>query len=312
MKQQNQLLTILLSCLFIGMLQQGKAQKADSLRYEHGYIHFHEYGSASATPVIILTGGPGNNYKQLEGLAESISSDFRSILLEQRGTGKSLPTPLDSKTININAAVKDIKMVMDSLAIEESVILGHSWGGMLAMKFASDHPDRVKHLVLVAPGPHKEPQKGFNVIDTNGKHTRSSEEQGRIEELRSLIMQKKADGSQMAEFVRLMRKAYVFASPMPDSLFNKINTGSNLTTQNLLFTEILKNFDVSESIQSYKGGIDIITGRQDIIGFLSYEIKLDIPRADLHWINESGHFPMYEQPDNFYVILNKVLREAKM
>ena len=53
--------------------------------------------------------------------------------------------------------------------------------------------------------------------------------------------------------------------------------------------------------------IHIICGRQDILTFMSYEYKIAKPSIKIHWIDESGHFPMYEQPKEFYSILENIL-----
>ena len=283
------------------------AQIADSLKYDNGFLHYHEYGSKNLPPIIILTGGPGNSYNQLEGLAESLSPKFRSILLEQRGTGKSIPFPIDSTTVNVNAVTKDIKTLMDSLKIKKSIILGHSWGGMLAMNFASKFPNSVNHLILIAPGPHKNAENGFYVLFTNRTHTRSFKEEERLNQLNELIAKKEADSLGIFESKKLFRQAYIFANPIPDSLFQKINSDNNSQTASLLLNDIFKNYDVSKSINNYKGQIDIISGRQDVVGFFSYELKQDIPKANIHWINECGHFPMYERPSEFYAILYRIL-----
>lgn len=283
------------------------AQTADSIRYENGFLHYHEYGSKNLPTVIILTGGPGNSFNQLEGLAKTTSSKFRSILLEQRGTGKSIPIPFDSTTVNLNAVTKDIKSLMDSLKIKKTIILGHSWGGMLAMNFASEFPNSVNHLILVAPGPHKDAENGFNVLFTNRRHTRSFEEEQRLNQLNELITNKEADSLEIIESQKLSRRAYIFANPIPDSLFQKINSDNNSKTANLLLKDIFKNYDVSNSLNNYKGQIDIISRRQDVVGFFSYELKQDSPSANIHWINECGHFPMYERPSEFYQILYRIL-----
>ena len=307
MKIRNSISTLLFTAFSLLFTSYGNAQIADSIKYENGFLYYHEYGSKKLPPIIILTGGPGRSYNQLEGLAETISPKFRSILLEQRGTGKSIPIPFDSTTVNINAVTKDIKTLMDSLKIKNSIILGHSWGGMLAMNFASEFPNSVNHLILVAPGPHKDAENGFNVLFTNRRHTRSFEEEQRLDQLNELITNKEADSLEIIESKKLSRRAYIFANPIPDSLFQKVNSDINSKTANILVKDIFKNYDVSKSLNNYKGQIDIISGRQDVVGFFSYELKEDIVNAKIHWINECGHFPMYEQPTEFYAILYKVL-----
>ncbi|MCB9268196.1 MAG: alpha/beta hydrolase [Lewinellaceae bacterium] len=140
------------------------AQILDSIKYEYGLLYFHQYGPSSLPPVIILTGGPGNSYTQLEEMAKSMSTKFRCILVEQRGTGRSIPDPFNSKTVNVNSVTSDIKLLMENLHLDQAIIVGHSWGGMLAMNFAATFPDQVEHLVLLAPGPHKDARNGFFCI----------------------------------------------------------------------------------------------------------------------------------------------------
>lgn len=284
------------------------AQQTDSIKYEHGFLYFHEYGSKNLPVIIILTGGPGNSYRQLEGLAETMSSKFRCIILEQRGTGKSIPNPLDSTTINIQAATQDVDLLLNYLELDKANILGHSWGGMLAMKFASEYPEKVKKLILVAPGPHKNAKNGFDVLFTNRKHTRSLEEELRLSDLAKQIANSEADSLKVIEFQKLSRRAYIFENPVPDSTFMQINTGNNPITAELLWNNIIEDFDGSKTLANYSGTIDVITGRQDVVGFFSYELKLDFPQTNLHWINECGHFPMYEKPNEFYSILKSILK----
>ncbi len=283
------------------------AQKPDSLKYENGYLYYHDYGTKNLPTVILLTGGPGNSYIQLDAMAKTLSSKFRCILPEQRGTGKSIPNPFDSTTISVNLITSDLKNMMDSLNLLKAIIIGHSWGGALAMNFASQFPKSVEHLVLIAPGPHKDVRKGFDVLYANRTHTRSFDEEQRLTKLNDLITNKGADSSEILEASILFRRAYIFANPIPDSIFALVNTERNSKTSDILLKELFENFDLSKSFQNYKGKVDIIAGRQDIVGFFSYEVKQDRPDAKLFWINKCGHFPMYEQPNEFYSTLYSIL-----
>ena len=105
----------------------------------------------------------------------------------------------------------------------------------------------------------------------------------------------------------LVRRPNIYANPLPDSIVDLMKAKVNRKTQDILVNEMFINFDVSKSLNNYKGQIDIISGRQDPVAFFSYELKQDRPNAKLHWINECGHYPMYEQPSEFYKILYKVL-----
>src|SRR5688572_4540820 len=79
------------------------AQKLDSIKYNYGYLYYHEYGVGE--PIIVLSGGPGGSHLQQEEVAIELGKTYKSILLEQRGTGRSIPNPFDSTTINLRSAI---------------------------------------------------------------------------------------------------------------------------------------------------------------------------------------------------------------
>ena len=73
------------------------AQKIDSIKYENGFLYYYDYGQGE--PIILLSGGPGNNCSQLSEMATILSKRYRVILLEQRGT---LPLTAHSAALNIS------------------------------------------------------------------------------------------------------------------------------------------------------------------------------------------------------------------
>lgn len=287
------------------------AQQSDSLRLKDLMLHYHQFGQDNKEPILLLTGGPGNSYVQLEQMALNLSKNYRVILPEQRGTGKSIPNPLDSTTVTLEKVTDDLPRLLENLAIEQATVIGHSWGGMLAMHFTAIYPEYVNKLILVSPGPHKEVKKGFEILGSNFNHSLSLGERERLELLVQLSKQQKADSAQLTEFNKMSRAPYAFIKPLPDSLFQKMSVERNNKTTELLVKEIVTGYDVSKTLKKYEGEIHIITGRQDLVNFCTYEIKLDIPSAELHWIEECGHFPMYEKPKEFYGELRNVLQNDK-
>ena len=140
-----------LACLFI--LTSSFGQKLDSIKYANGYLYYHDYGKGE--PIILLSGGPGASWQQEEEVAIELSKKYRAIILEQRGTGHSIPAPFDSTTINLKSALGDLNLLLDHLHFKEAIFYGHSWGGTLAMDFATSFPKRVKALILTGTGPFK-------------------------------------------------------------------------------------------------------------------------------------------------------------
>ena len=114
-------------------------------------MHYHAAGSGPA--VLFLHGsGPGasgySNFK--DNVAPVLETGHRAILLDSIGYGQS-SKPVDrdyTMAFMSGCAVQ----TLDALGIDRCVIVGNSQGGAQAIRIALDHPDRVRGLVLMAPG----------------------------------------------------------------------------------------------------------------------------------------------------------------
>jgi len=106
-------------------------------------IEFREYGS-SGPEVLILHGGPGAP-GYMAPVARALASSFRVIEPLQRGSGAT--------ALTVARHVADLREVVVLQCHEtRPAIVGHSWGAMLALAFAAEHPDRVGALVLIGCG----------------------------------------------------------------------------------------------------------------------------------------------------------------
>src|SRR5947209_10706483 len=137
------------------------AAPAAELRTADGVtLHYDTFGNGD--PVLVLSGGPGFAAAYMLPVARHIGQAHRAVLLDQRGTGQSHVDAYDAKTINLAAFVADIEALREQLGAETLAIVGHSWGGMLAMSYAAAHPGRVGTLILVdSGGPNPDFMLGF-------------------------------------------------------------------------------------------------------------------------------------------------------
>jgi len=71
------------------------------------------------------------------------------IFYDQRGNGKSFLEKIDSTTFNVELMVEDLEELRQEFAIEKLNIIGHSWGGLLAMYYGVKYPENIKRLLLV-------------------------------------------------------------------------------------------------------------------------------------------------------------------
>lgn len=109
-------------------------------------VHYQIIGDDHDPPLILIHGGPGAGCTDND-LNFIRDIKIRTILLDQRGCGKS--TPAGNVTENTTQLlIADIISLMDHLQISKAKILGGSWGSTLATLFALQYHERVESLIL--------------------------------------------------------------------------------------------------------------------------------------------------------------------
>lgn len=101
--------------------------------------------------VVVLHGGPGAHHDYLLPQYDLLAEGRTLLYYDQRGGGRS-PVPRE-----VPAGWRDHVADLDALrghwGLERLALLGYSWGGLLAMLYALEHPHRIERLALVSPAP---------------------------------------------------------------------------------------------------------------------------------------------------------------
>ena len=129
----------------------GRRIGVDGLRQhvvELGPLH----GDAGGTPLVLLHGAGCNLEDMRLALGETLAARHRVLLVDRPGQGWSEGRGRGLNSPAVQAAV--LRELLDRLGDERAVLVGHSWGGALALAFALDHPHRTAGLVLLAPPTH--------------------------------------------------------------------------------------------------------------------------------------------------------------
>jgi proline iminopeptidase len=109
-------------------------------------LYWEESGRPDGAPALFLHGGPGAGLTEA-GRRFFDPAHYRIVAFDQRGAGRS--TPHGELAGNDTAAlIDDIETLRRARGIDRWLVLGGSWGALLALAYAEAHPDRCRALVL--------------------------------------------------------------------------------------------------------------------------------------------------------------------
>lgn len=267
--------------------------------------------------VIVLHGGPDFDHGYLLPDLDRLKDAFRLIYYDQRGRGRSAEQvrPTD---VTLTSDLDDLDKVREHFRLEAPVLLGHSWGAVLALEYALRYPKRVSHLILMNPAPvstsdvavlrkayleklgaDRDRQKeivasaAYQAGDPEAVTARYrihfKPALKRSEDYEKLI------ATMRAGFIRQGKEGIVKARAVEDQLYRD--------------TWQLAGYDLLPKLRTLSIPTLIIAGDQDFIPVeVSEHIARAIPNATLVTIKDCGHFAYLECPGEVRKALNDFFR----
>lgn len=283
----------------------GYSQLEETINSGESKLHFKTFGTGK--PILIINGGPGMNSDGFATVAmELAKKDFKTIIYDQRGTGKSTIDNPNKTNITMNLMVEDIENLRNHLKIEKWTILGHSFGGIMATYYASKHPEAIDKLIFSSSG-------GVNMKFTSYVQKRLSANLTSIESDSLNFYQRKretGDNSQktIEKRAHFLAKAYVFDKSKSTGIAQRMTT-TNYTINSLVFEDLLKiPFDCSNSFQNFKQPVLILQGKNDIISIeTAQEIAKAFPNSKLILMENCGHYGWLDANELYYDSINNFL-----
>jgi pimeloyl-ACP methyl ester carboxylesterase len=117
-----------------------------------GDIYVKEWGDPRGRPVVMIHGTTSHLEEFVVSLGPTLQSDFRLIAYDRPGMGRSTRRPHDADQLVVQA--QTASDIIAALNLQRPVVVGHSYGGAVALRLALDHPDQVSGLVLLSPASH--------------------------------------------------------------------------------------------------------------------------------------------------------------
>ena len=255
-----------------------------------------------ATPVICINGGMLYDHSMLWPALSPLAEKRQVILYDQRGRGASSApaNPLDA-TIDDDAA--DVGAIRRALGIRKWDVLGHSWGGGIAMLATVNDPGGVRRLALVdAVGPTSDWMAPLRQNVLTQLHGKQREAVAEIPE-EALF---DPDPELHSRYARAVYPAwFVF-----DDMAARFTPPAALSpTGAAVLARLRKDgYDWRDSIATINVPTLVVHGADDALPLaVSESNSYIIPNARREVIPSSGHMPFWEAPERFFDLIDSFL-----
>lgn len=271
-----------------------------------GYIP--KNGRLTQKPVcFVLHGGPGEAHGYFKPFLNELTEDMQLVYIDQRGSGYSAKGQQESYSLENN--VEDIEELRKYLGLEKVWLLGHSYGGMVALKYALKYDVHLAGLILTTTAASyrflekaqkyvaehgTEEQKRFGDILFNGKFTSNEEVDQYYVVMESLYVNTAAPTNHKGKELDVLMEL--------DRSYEALNEG---------FGNFLREFDVTDRLPEIKVPTLVIAGRHDwITPVEESELIADrIPNSLFIVLEKSSHSVMEEETAAYNRTVKAFVRE---
>lgn len=119
------------------------------------YVHIKPDSGTDLPPIVFLHGASGNLLDQMSIYGDALKGRAEMVFIDRPGHGYSLRGP--SGNNRPDGQADTISALLDSLGIEKAIIAGHSFGSVVTLSFALNHPDKTIGTLLMSPVSHPWP-----------------------------------------------------------------------------------------------------------------------------------------------------------
>jgi pimeloyl-ACP methyl ester carboxylesterase len=246
--------------------------------------------AGSGPPVLLLHGGPGLGFDYLRDLADELAEENDVAWYQQRGQEPSAT----EGPYTVAADVEDARRVIDALGWEKAYVVGHSWGGHLALHVAEAMPERLLGVLAVDPlgviGDGRWPEFDEEIFRRTPESTRA-----RAREIDELSMAGEADDELALEGMRLVWPAY-FADPETAPPMPELRLASERSGE--MVPSILAELPALEAgLPGIRVSVGFVHGSLSPMPLAaSTDAAERIPGAWVEVVEGAGHFVWVEAP----------------
>jgi proline iminopeptidase len=251
-------------------------------------------------PTVVLHGGPGAHHDYLLPGFDALARERELIYYDQRGGGRS---PVSRETpVGWKEQVADLEALRRAWEIDRMTLAGYSWGGLLALLYAVEFPDRVESLALISPAPawhdaRVEFERRF------AERNLGPELQRERAALRESGLRDRDPPAYAQRLFELSVAPYFFEPARARDLTPFRVTGR---TQQEVWSS-LGDFDLRPALTRLSIPAMVMHGEDDPIPLTTTQAVADLLGAEFHPLAHCGHVPYVEAREEFVRLMDGFL-----
>lgn len=267
-----------------------------------GRLYCRDVGTGQ--PIVVLHGGPGFDHSYLLPELDALGESFHVVHYDQRGRGRSAPG-VRPEDVSLRSEIDDLDRVRSHFGLESVAVVGHSWGGLLAMEYATRHPDRVSQLILMSTAPAS--AGDWQIFRDELTRRRPACDTEAMQALSSTAAYERGDVDTEAEYCRIHFRMTVRRPDHLEPLVARLR--ASFTEQGVLLARSITQrlnddtwrsaeYDLFPGLRRLDVPTLVLHGEDDFIPVeLAGRIAHAVPGARLSVLPGRGHFAYLESPE---------------
>ncbi len=254
----------------------------------------------SGPPTVVLHGGPGAHHDYLLPGFDALATGRTLVYYDQRGGGRSaVPREVP---VGWREQVADLETLRQRWGMERLTLAGYSWGGLLSLLYATEHPDRIERLALVSPAPAWRAGRAEFERRLSTRTMAPALQEARAALRASGLREREPEAYQRRVFE--LSVAGYFHDPAKVSGLTPFRVTGR--TQQEVW-ESLGDYDLRPALARLRVPAIVLHGDDDPIPAASARALADALGAPFHLLAGCGHVPYVEALDEFRALLDAFL-----
>ena len=265
---------------------------------------YHVHGSGPVC--LVQPGGPGVFWEYLR--MPALEVHLTMVYVEALGTGDSgrLASHPDGYTRSLYAEAID--RLVDHLRLDKVHLLGHSYGGFVAQRYALDHPDRVSGLILYESLAATTAEQGVEAARQVAEFTARNAGNPEVPDVVAAFraVGRITDDAELTTALRGLLPAYFADFWGSEGKFCPLRASVRVAyLSGRDANHVPDPIDDRAALPALAVPTLVVVGRYDVICGVRWAEELHglIPVSRLEILENSGHFGHLEEPDDFAVVV---------